>query len=105
MSRKQEDRESYEQFWGRLTELARTCEIELNTEQEWFRDVYIFDIRNCDLQLRLLSETLNPVDALNQAIIDETGYLNHKKLTNLTRANKSSNYNGKMYQNFSPVKR
>ena len=81
MSRKQKDRESYEQFWGALSDLARSCEIGINAEQEWIRDVIIFNMKNCDLQRRLLSDTLNPLDALNQAIIDEKGYYNHLKLT------------------------
>ena len=73
LSRKQKDRESYEQVWGALSDLARSCEIGINAEQEWIRDVFIFNMKNCDLQRRLLSETLNPMDVLNQAIIDEKG--------------------------------
>ena len=71
LSRKQNDMESYEQFWGALSDLARSCEIGINAEQEWIRDVFIFNMKNCYLQRRLLSETLNPVNALNQAIIDK----------------------------------
>ena len=89
LSRKQKNRESYEQFWGALSDLARSCEIGINAEQEWIRDVFTFNIKNCDLQRRLLSETLNPLDALNQAIIDEKGYYNHLKLTNMTRLDQS----------------
>ena len=74
LSRKQKDSQSYEQFWGALSDLARSGEVGINAEQEWIRDVFIFNMKNCDLQRRLLSETLNPVDALNQAIIDEKGY-------------------------------
>ena len=71
ISRKQKDREFYEQFWGALSDLARSCEIGIIAEQEWIRDVFFFNMKNCDLQRRLLSETLNPVDALNQAIIEK----------------------------------
>ena len=71
INRKQKDRESYEQIWGALSDLARSCNIGINAEQEWIRDVFIFNMKNCDLQRRLLSETLNLLDALNQAIIDE----------------------------------
>ena len=53
LSRKQKDRESYEQFWGSLSNLARSCEIGINAEQEWIRYVIIFNMRNCDLQGRL----------------------------------------------------
>ena len=105
LSRKQKDRESYQQFWGALSNSARTCEIELNPEQEWIRDVFFFTIGNCDLQWRLLSGTLNPVDALSQAIVDEKGFFSHQKLTNLTKANNSFNNNGEMYKkNINPVK-
>ena len=52
LSRKQKDRESYEQFWGALSDLATSCEIGINTEQEWIRDVFIFNMKNCDLQRR-----------------------------------------------------
>ena len=50
-------------------------------------------MRSCDLQLRLVLEALSPVDAFNQAIIDEKGYYNHLKLTNMTRANNNKNFN------------
>ena len=70
LSRKQKDRESYEQFWGALSDLARVCKIGINAEQEWIKDVFIFSMRNCELQWWLLSKTLNPVDALNQAKIE-----------------------------------
>ena len=62
LSRKQKDRESFEQFWAAISELTRTCQIELNAEQQ---DVFILNMGNCNPQWRLLSETLNPVDALN----------------------------------------
>ena len=42
LSRKQKDRESYEQIWGALSDLARSCEIGINAEQEWIRDVFNF---------------------------------------------------------------
>ena len=105
LSRKQKDRESYEQFWGALSDLARSCEIGINAEQEWIRDVFIFNMKNCDLQRRLLSETLNPLDALNQAIIDEKGYYNHLKLTNMTRFFNTTGNSGRGYKNFNNVKK
>ena len=73
LSRKQKDKESYKKFWGALSDLARSCEVGINAEQEWIRDVFIFNMKNCDLQCRLLWETFNSVDTLNQAIIDEKG--------------------------------
>ena len=63
-------------------------------------DVFIF---NCDLQRRILSETLNLVDALNQAIIDEKGYYNHLILTNMTRA--SIVNSGRVHKTFINVKK
>ena len=45
LSRKQKDRESYEQFLGALLDLARLCEIGINAEQEWIRDVFIFNMK------------------------------------------------------------
>ena len=53
---------------------------------------------------KLLSETLNPVDALNQATIDEKGYFNHQKLTNMTRKKKNNN-SSRVYKNFNTVKK
>ena len=105
LSSKQKDRESYEQFWGALSDLARSCEIGINAEQEWIGDVIIFNLKNCDLQRRLLSETLNPVDALNQAIIDEKGYNNHLKLTNMTRSFNTTGSSGRVFKNFNNVKK
>ena len=60
-------------------------------------------MKNCDLQRRLLSKTLNPVDAFNQAIIDEKGYYNHLKLKNMTRS--SIGNRGRVYKNFNAVKK
>ena len=85
--------------------MARSCEIGINAEQEWIRDVFIFNMKNCDLQRRLLSETLNPLDALNQAIIDEKGYYNHLKLTSMTRSFNTTGNSGRGYKNFNNVKK
>ena len=48
LSRKQKYRESYEQFWGALSDLAISCEIGINAEQEWIRDVFILYMKNCN---------------------------------------------------------
>ena len=42
LSRKQKDRDSCERFWRALSDLVRSCEIGINAEQEWIRDVFIF---------------------------------------------------------------
>ena len=52
MSRAQKYKESYEQFCGALSDLARSCEIGINPEQECLRDVFIFKTKNRDLQRR-----------------------------------------------------
>ena len=83
---KQKDRESYEQFWGALTDLASTCNIKENDEAEWIGDVFICNMRNTDTQRKLLSVTISPTEALNQALIDEKGYFNHQQLTNMVRS-------------------
>ena len=105
LSRKQKYRESYEQFWGALSDLARSFGIGINAEQEWIRDVFILNMKNCDLQRRLLSETLNLMVALNQAIIDEKSYYNHLKLTNMTRSFNTTGSSGRVYKNFNNVKK
>ena len=48
LSGKQKDKESYEQFWWALSDLARSFEIVINAEQKWIRDVFIFNMKNCD---------------------------------------------------------
>ena len=35
--------------------------------------------------MKLLSATISPTEALNKALIDEKGYFNHQKLTNMAR--------------------
>ena len=62
-------------------------------------------MKNCDLQRRLLSETLNPMDALNQSIIDEKGYYKHLKLTNMTRSFNTTGSSGRVYKKFNNVKK
>ena len=54
MSQKQKDRESYEQFCGELSDLNIYCENRNSSEQEWMRDVFIFNIENFHLQRRLI---------------------------------------------------
>ena len=43
-------------------------------------------MRNTDTQRKLLSAGISPTEALNQALIDEKGYFNHQKLTNMARS-------------------
>ena len=82
---KQKDRESYEQFWGALTDLAITCNIKETDEAEWIKDIFICNMKNTDTQRKLMSATTSPSEALNQALTDKKGYFNHQKLTNMSR--------------------
>ena len=54
-------------------------------------------MKNTDTQRKLLSATISPSKALNQALIDEKGYFNHQKLTNMSR----SSTNGTTFKSFS----
>ena len=47
-------------------------------------------MKNYDIQRKLLTETLSPREALNVALIDEKGILNHLKLSNNFKSNGSS---------------
>ena len=94
---KQKYRESYEQFWGALTDLDSTCNIKESDEAEWIRDIFICNMKNTATQRKLLSATINPSEALNQALIDKKGYFNHQKLTNMSR----SSTNGTTFKSFS----
>ena len=89
LNRKQRDRESLEQFWGALAEMAKKCDIAAG-EEEWIRDIFINNMKNYDIQRKLLTETLPPREALNVALIDEKEILNHLKLTNNFKSNGSS---------------
>ena len=89
LNRKQRDRESLEQFWGALAEMAKKCDITAG-EEEWIRDIFINNMKNYDIQRKLLTETLPPRETLNVALIDEKGTLNHPKLTNNFKSNGSS---------------
>ena len=40
-NRKQKYKESFEKFWGTLTNIASTCKIIESDEAEWIRDVFI----------------------------------------------------------------
>ena len=62
-------------------------------------------MRNCDLQRRLLSETLNPMDVLKQAIIDEKGYYYHLKVANMTKSFNTTGSSCRVHKNFNNVKK
>ena len=86
LNRKQRDRESLEQFWGALAEMAKRCNIPTG-EDEWIRDIFINNMKNSNIQRKLLTETLPPLEALNVALIDEKGITNHIKMTSTFKSN------------------
>ena len=49
LNRKQRDRESLEQFWGSLAEMANKSDIAAG-EEEWIRDIFINNMKNYDIQ-------------------------------------------------------
>ena len=53
-------------------------------------------MNNTDTQRKLLSASISPSEALNQVLIDEKGYFNHQKLTNMSR----SSTNGTTFESF-----
>ena len=57
LNRKQRDRESLEHFWDALAEMAKKCDITAVGE-EWIRDIFINNMKNYDIQRKLLTETL-----------------------------------------------
>ena len=89
LNRKQRDRESLEQFWGALAEMAEKCDIAAG-EEEWIRDILKNNMKTYDTQRKILTKTLPPREALNVALIDKKGILNHLKLTIKFKSNGSS---------------
>ena len=84
LNRKQRDRESLEQFWGALAEMAKKCNISAR-----YRDIFINNKKN-SVQCKLLSETVPPLEALNVALIDKKGLTNHMKILKKNKSNGSS---------------
>ena len=69
--------------------MTKKCDIAAG-EEEWIRDIFINNMKNYDIQRKLLTETLPPREALNVALIDEKGILNHLKHANNFKSNGSS---------------
>ena len=86
LNRKQRDRESLEHFWGALSEIAKKCDIAAG-EEERIRDTFINNMKNYDIQRKLLTRTLPPREALKVALIDEKGILDHLNYTNNFKSN------------------
>ena len=71
---------------GALAEMAKTCDIPTG-EDEWIRDIFINNMKNSDIQRKLLTETLPPLKTLNVALIDEKRITNHIKMTSTFKSN------------------
>ena len=86
LNRKQRDRESLEQFWGALAEMAKRCNISAR-EDKWIRAIFINNMKNSETQRKLLTSTLPPLEALNVALIDEKRITRHMKVTSDFKSN------------------
>ena len=89
LKRKQRERNLLVQLWGATPEMANKCDISTG-EDEWIRDNFIINMKNSDIQRKLLTETLPPLEELNLALIDEKGITNSNKMTNSFKSNRSS---------------
>ena len=50
LNRKQKDRESFEQFWGALTNFVILCNIRETDEADWIKDIFICNMKNTETQ-------------------------------------------------------
>ena len=66
--------------------MTKRCNIPTG-EDEWIRDIFINNMKNWDIQRKLLMETLFPLEALNVALIDEKRITNHIKMTSTFKSN------------------
>ena len=66
--------------------MAKRCDIPTG-EDEWIRDIFINNMKNSDIQRKLLTENLPPLEAFNVALIEEKGITNHIKMTNTFKSN------------------
>ena len=89
-SRKQQKGESVEGFYGRLIELAESCNLG-SEETTLIRDAFILNM--LDHEKELLKETVEPPKALEIAIQMEMGAQNQQKINqNLMSGNTSVNF-------------
>ena len=66
--------------------MAKRCNASAG-EDEWIRDTFINNMKNSDIQRKLLTETLLLLEALNKALIDEKGRTNHMEMTSTFKSN------------------
>ena len=77
------DRESLEQFWGALAEMAKKCDTS-SGEEESIHYFFIINKKNYEIQRNLSTANLPPPplqEALNVALVDEKGISNQLKMT------------------------
>ena len=75
-----------------------------NDEVEWIREFFVCTMRNTDTQKKLLSATISPTEAFNQALIDEKRYFIHQKLTTMARSS-TIGATFKSFNNHNQIKR
>ena len=66
--------------------MAKRCNISTR-EDEWIREIIFNNMKNSEIQRKLLTETLPPLEALIAALIDGKGTLIHMKMTSTFKSN------------------
>ena len=89
-SRKQKKSETVEHFCSVLMGLAENCDFK-NREEVIFRDFFITNMLDDDVQRELLRETVKPEKALSIAVNMEKGHQNQQRIS--TNNNKSNGIN------------
>ena len=74
-------------------DLASTCNKRESDEAELTRNISICKLRNSETQRKLLSANISPSQALGLALIDDKGYFNHQKLTNMAKSTNGPSFN------------
>ena len=88
-SRKQKKRESVEQFYSILKELAENCDFE-SREEVIIKNISITNMLDDDIQRELLRDTVDPERALSIAVNNEMGHQNQQRIS----SNNNNNANG-----------
>ena len=68
--------------------MAKKCNITVG-EDKMIRVIFINNLKSSDIQRKLLTETLPPLEALNVALLDEKGITNHMKMKSNFKSNGS----------------
>ena len=88
-SRKQKKRETVEQFYSFLIELAENCDFE-NCEEVIIKDIFITNMLDDDIQRELLRDTVDPERALSIAVNMEMGHQNQQRISSNNGATSST---------------